>query len=453
MIGAFVLLLLLVQTPFIYSIECDQVSQPNYDTCMQIKALNLTDLEKEIIISNLDYQNKFFPDHEYVYNRNTRLLIIEPPAGIGKQQGIFIKDAWMSLFTLMPSVLYNNSLFVPNKTQVLTGFNYRIQVPNNYEGSGYPNSDQGDCKRTYTLTKNKSENKIYVDNNYQGSGKLVNINISSDSNVKAVFNVEVAYSIDHYYWQRYCARYRNGVCVSYRYRCSYNYNEILADNIQIEDSKQVKYYHNSLFAKLDTFSSYSGNTNFNLNFSNSLNLKFQDSFYSFKEFVYSINYSKAPYYVLTLRADDYKQEQLTNLYKNRDNLIVKNTNNCSMEAFDFFNYLKTSCFAEQKPIEFKIETDKLKYSLNETIKVSIYPQNISVNVSYGNQSKVAIGNTSFYSEALKNKIVAYNGSYSAERVIYVQEQDRFGIIYNFSIFGLINYILYAVLRKCFGGWI
>jgi len=454
LIGVLALLLLVaVQAPFIDSIECSQVSQPNYDTCVQIKNMNLTDLEKELIISNLDYSNKFFPDHQYVYDRNTNLAIINPPIGINKQQGIFVRDFWMSIFTAMPSVLYNNSLYVPNQTKLFTGYNYNFVSPVNYVSPGYSNTNNGDCKRIYTLTKNLSENKVFVNNVYQGSGKLVNIKITNDSEIKAIFTINVSYSIDHYYWQRYCSKYKNGYCKQYSYRCQYNYNEVQKDNLQAIDILKVKYYNNSLFANINTISSYSGNTNFNLNFSNSVKTSFQDSSYTFDEFVYSVNYSKAPYYILTLRADDYRQEQISNLFKQENSLIVKNTNNCTIEAFDFFNYLNNSCYAEQKPLDFRIETDKLKYFLNETIKVYVYPQNLSVNISYGNQSKIIVGNTSFSSQALENKIVAFNGTSKAERIIYVQEEDRFGIIYTFSVFGFLNYVLYRILRKYFGGLI
>ena len=454
LIGALVLLLLvLVQTPFIYSADCSKVSQVNYDTCVQIQAMNLTDLEKDLIISNLDYSNKFFPDHNYIYDRNTNLIITNPPADISKQQGIFVKDFWMSIFTTMPSVLYNDSLYVPNQTKILTGYNYNFVSPVNYVSPGYSNTNGGDCKRIYTLTKNISENKVYVNNIFQGSGKLVNLNIAGDSEIKAVFTINVSYSIDHYYGQRYCSKTRRGLCIQYSYRCQYNYNEAQKDNLQAIDSIKVKYYNNSLFANLNTLSSYSGNTKFNLNFSNSVKTRFQDSSYIFNEFTYSVNYSKAPYYVLTLRADYFKQEQVNNLYKQGSDLIVKNTNNCTLEAFDFFNYFNNSCYAEQKPIDLRIETDGLKYFPNDTIKVYVYPQNLSVNISYGNQSKIIAGNTSFIAELLENKIVAFNESSRAERIIYVQEQDRFGIVYNFSIFGFLNYVLYIVLRKCFGGLI
>ncbi len=454
LIGLFALLLLVaVQIPFIYSASCSQISQANYNTCLQILNTTLNDSDKDLLISNLDYQDKFFPNHQYVFNRNMNLVISDAPTGVSKQQGIFVKDVWASIFAVMPSTLYNNTLYVPNKTQVLTGFNVRYTLPSNYYSSGYPNTNGGDCQRIYTLTKNISENKVYVNNLYQSSGKLVNINVNQNSVITSVFNVQISYSVAHYGWQRYCSRRSNGVCVKYSYRCSSSYNEVQQDNIQATDSINVKLYNNTLYAEIKTISSYSGSIDFNLNFSDSVKASFENSQYRYDKFTYSINYSKGPYYVLTLRADDYKNEQISNLFKQGNELIVKNYNNCSLEAFDFFNYINKSCNAEQKVSDLRVETDKIRYFANETILVSVYPQNISVNLTYGNQSKIIKGNTTLIAKDLENKIIAVNGTSNAERAIYVQEKDNFGLVYNLSIFGFLNYAIYAVLRKYFGGLI
>jgi len=449
--GALALLVLVAGAPLVFAIDCNGVSQANLNTCTEIINSNLTDLEKSLIISNLDYSEKFYPDHSFVYNRNTNLQISSAPKGVQYYNGIFVKNAWMSIFTAMPSILYNDSLYVPAQTKVLTGFNYNIQTPSNYYSSGYPNTNNGDCKRIYTLVRNTAENKVYVNNNYQGSGKLVNINVNQDSQIKANYLINIAYSVDHYYWQRYCSRYRNGYCVQHSYRCSYNYNEVQQDNIPISDTLFTKSYNNSLLGDVRTVSSYSGNIKIEPNFSNSIELNFQDSYFKKYEFVYEINYSKAPYYVYTLSAENYNQEQINNILKDGTALILKNNNNCSIKAWDFFNVIQKVCFLESKPIDFSIKTDSLTYSINQTINVSVYPKNISVNLTYGSQSKQVKGNSTFTAEQSKNKIIATYEDFEAEKIIFVQDSDKLLLIRDLSFFGLLNYMLYAVLRKCFGG--
>jgi hypothetical protein len=449
--GALALLLLIAGAPSVLAITCNGISQANYDTCMEIINSNITDMEKSLIISNLDYSEKFYPEHSFIYDKNTNLQISSAPDGVQYYNGIFVRNAWMSIFTAMPSVLYNNSLYVPTQTKVQTGFNYQIQTPSNYYSSGYPSTSQGDCKRIYTLTRNDAENKVYVNNNYQGSGKLVQINVNQDSQIKANYLINVAYSIDHYYWQRYCSRYSNGYCVRHSYRCAYDYNEIKSDSIPITDYLNVKSYNNSLTGDVRTILSYSESTKIEPNFSNSIELSFQDSYFKKYEFVYDVNYSKAPYYVYTLTAKDYKEEQISNILKDGTALIVKNPNNCTINAWDFFNTIQKSCFIGYNPIDFSVDTDRLTYIVNETINVSVYPQNISVNLTYGSQSKLVKGNSTFIAESLKNKVQATYGNFETEKIIFVQDSDKFAIIRNLSFFGLLNYIVYAVLRKCFGG--
>lgn len=449
--GALALLLLIAGAPSVLAINCNGISQANYNTCMEIINSNITDMEKSLIISNLDYSEKFYPEHSFIYDKNTNLQISSAPDGVQYYNGIFVKNAWMSIFTTMPSVLYNNSLYVPAQTKVQTGFNYQIQTPSNYYSSGYPSTSQGDCKRIYTQTRNDAENKVYVNNNYQGSGKLVDVNINQDSQIKANYIINVAYSIDHYYWQRYCSRYSNGYCVRHSYRCAYDYNEIKSDSIPITDYLNVKSYNNSLTGDVRTILSYSESTKIEPNYSNSIELSFQDSYFKKYEFVYDVNYSKAPYYVYTLTAKNYKEEQISNILKDGNALIIKNANNCSIKGWDFFNTIQKSCFIGYNPIDFSVDTDRLTYIVNETINVSVYPQNISVNLTYGSQSKIVKGNSTFIAESLKNKVQATYGNFEAEKIIFVQDSDKFAIIRNLSFFGLLNYIIYAVLRKCFGG--
>jgi len=450
--GALVLLVL-VQAPLILSLDCNAISQANYPTCMEILNSNLTQMEKEAIISNLEYGKKFYPDHQFIYGRNSALNIVSAPVGIQNYNGIFVRNAWMSIFTSMPSILYNNSLFVPNKTKVLTGFNYQIQTPSNYYSSGYPSTSQGDCKRIYTQTKNNAENKVYVNNNYQGSSKFVDTNINKDSEIKSIFSVNVAYQIDHYKWNKYCCRRSNGYCVKYCYSCDYRSRETQQDNIQITDVLPVKYYNNSLIGDLKTISTYSETTKFEPNYSNSFELSFQDSQFKFNQFIYTINYSKDPYFIYTLKAEDYNQEKITNILKDGKYLLVKNTNNCTIYAFDFFNSFQRTCFIESKNISFYIKTDKLGYLQNESILVSVYPQNLTVNLSYANKTRQITGNTTLKAEFLYNKITAQYETYETQRIINVSDQNRFALIWNFSLFGILNYLLYAILRKYLGGLI
>ena len=213
------------------------------------------------------------------------------------------------------------------------------------------------------------------------------------------------------------------------------------------------FYNNSLIGNIQTINTYSGTTKFEPNYSNSFELSFQDSQFKLNEFTYAINYSKDPYFVYTLKAEDYNQEKITNILKDGKYILVKNTNNCTINAFDFFNSIETTCFIESKNVSFYIKTNKLGYLQNETINVSVYPQNLLVNLTYANKTQEIEGNISLRAEFLQNKITVKYENYETQRIINVSDQNRFAIIWNFSIFGILNYLLYAILKKYLGGLI
>src|SRR3989344_5817988 len=117
----------LVQSPLVLAITCNLVSPANYNQCMDILNSGIAENESELLISNLEYSNKFFPDHDYIFNKNFNLDIIDAPVGVKVYDKEFIKSAWASIFALMPSVIYNNVLYVPEDTTLLTGYNSNIK--------------------------------------------------------------------------------------------------------------------------------------------------------------------------------------------------------------------------------------------------------------------------------------------------------------------------------------
>ena len=310
---------IIMQTPLLLALNCNGISQANLETCINILSLNLTNEEKSLIISNLDYNNKFHPDHRFVYQRNTQISTPVAPNEVPQFNGQYIRNAWASILTIIPSVIYDDNLFVPNRTAVLTGFNYQISIPSNYYSSGYPSTSQGDCRRIYTLVQNASENKIFVNDLYQGSGRLVSCDIQDDSLASSVYNIDIVVDIDHYSWNRYCCGYSNGQCREYCHRCRFSYDEEEQDSMAISDSQNVKYYNSILFGDIKTIQSYGSTSKLGLNYSNSIELSFQDSKYNFHQFTYDINYSKEPYYFYTLRARDYNRENSVNILKDGRN--------------------------------------------------------------------------------------------------------------------------------------
>jgi len=445
-LGSFALLIVL-QAPLLLALDCNSVSQPNYNTCMGILNTNLTDAEKSLLISNLDYSSKFYPDHSFIYQRNTLISTPNPSSGTYVYNGQYVRNAWVSLLVAMPSIIYNNALYVPNKTTALTSYSYQVSVPSNYYSSGYPSTSSGDCKRIYTLTQNTQDNSVYVNGNYQGSGKLVSCSINQGSEIKSVYSIFVGVDIDHYSWNRYCCRRSNtGRCTKYCYDCNYNYQQHTQDNPTLLDSLNVKYSKSNLFADVKSINSYDS-TKFALNYSNSIKLTFQNSEYNFYQYVYSINYSKYPYYFYTLKADDYKQESSTNIFRDGNDFIIKNTNNCTIKAFDWFYTIQKSCILDNSSTAISISTDKLSYFEGEDIIVSILPSNVVVSLNYNNQTVYALGSYTFKANVSDNQILANYKASRADKIIFVSDGSKFALALKLIWLFLFIRLMYKLLRK------
>ena len=245
--------------------------------------------------------------------------------------------------------------------------------------------------------------------------------------------------------RRKCVR-RERVCIEYCHECKYNNDETQTDSVVITDSINVKKYNNNPKADIDIIDQYSDTTKLQLNHTNSVKLTTQDSLFEFNEFMYDIKYSKEPYYIYTLKAEDYNQEKIKNMIKDDSNLLIKDTKDCKLNFFDFFNMFEKDCNLDHSDVDLSISTDKLKYKPNELIKVSVKPPDILVKVSYGNVTKEGSGLIGFVAESPHNKITAEYQGVKAEKVIFIADEDRFVILFNLGLFGLMNWFFYKVLK-------
>ena len=441
-------LLFLFQSPTVFSIDCQGISFANQELCNEILNSDISLEEKELIIPNLDYDNQFFPDHEFIFDRNLDLNIGEVPDHIKITEKESIKYAWAKIFAIMPSVFYNGTLYTPKETSVLTGFNHEVKIPDNYYSSRYPRTSQRDCKRKYYLKEHEVKNKVYVNNQYIGEGDLVDISIYRNSQIKITYSINVKLKIKHYEWERYCKRRASGgTCKKYDEDCEYDYTEYKNEEIIISDTINVDSYKNNLFAEVTPITIYNGVANLKTNYSDSIEINFQNAEYNFNKYTYSIKHSLPPYYISTLLAEDYNQEKVDNLFTGKNTIAVRNTDNCKIKAFDFFNILEKECNKKYQNINFFIKTDKLKYDSDEQIKVKIFPTNISAKIDYGEVSKIANEKTTFLAKEGENRIIAgYNGIVT-EKIIYITNKSRIVLLRNLLIFGILNLIFYIILKK------
>jgi hypothetical protein len=440
-------LVMLVQGSLVLALDCSKISFSNTLLCQEILQSNLTLVEKEALISSLEYNSTYFPDHNYISLRNNALVVKDAPLSVKTYNGAVIKNAWASLFSLMPSVIYNNSLFSPQKTSVLTGFSYDIVLPLDYSSSGYPSTNQGDCRREYGLVDSSSENKVFTNGDYQGSGKLVTAILSRDSNVSAIFDINVDYSIRHYAWNKYCCGSSKTGCSKYCYSCDQSNVESKNDKLSLTDSLNVRLYNNTLNAEVVPIDAYGTTNKLRINYSDSIELNFNNSYFYFYKYIFSINYSKEPYYIFTLKAEDYPTEKVSNLFRTGNEITVKNNLDCKVRAFDLFKVIQANCNSNYLGFDFNISADKFYYSDNQTIKIDIFPKNISLNITYGDQNKYAIGNTVLVAQYPSNKITAYYEDKKYEKLIFVYDKSKILLLWESFLFFLLVYLFYKILNK------
>jgi len=441
------LALLLVQAPFVFSLNCDAISSQNKDLCNSIIQMNnLTNEEKLLIISNLDYVNNLEPDHLSVYFHN-KIDVTSAPSSISTVSKTYVKNAWAKIFTLMPSIYYNNSLYVPSNPEVLTGFNYTLDIPADYYSPGYSTTNDGDCKRIYSITQNTAKNNIYINDIFSGEGKNVRITLNQDSKITSNYLINFKIKIDHYKWNSYCCKRRYGICRKTCYTCDFKSSETKEENILLEDSLNVKYYPNKLVADITNLKRNTNSNELKLNYSDSIFLSLQNSNFTFYKYSYNIISSFEPYNIYTIEAKDLKQINANNLIYTNNTINVKEIVNCLLTGYDFFNRIEKDCSLVDTKVNLSIQTNQTFYKLKNKILVNVHPNNIYVNLTYGNFSTLARSSITLDSKLEFNKIRAeYNGE-TAEKIIYVYDTSRFILIYRLAEIGIILILFYKLIKK------
>ena len=96
-----VVTIILLLLPSASAFECENVNDNNVDSCKAIENSELDKQEKEILILNMFTENEQSPDHDFIYEWNTREEALESPDGISKHNDGYIKNGWMKIFAII----------------------------------------------------------------------------------------------------------------------------------------------------------------------------------------------------------------------------------------------------------------------------------------------------------------------------------------------------------------
>ena len=434
----FIFLFLILFLHSITAFNCDDLSGGDSYVCNSIDDANLSNIEKDMLISDIFNKDKTIPNFDFVYLWNTNLNIQNNPDGKEDSSGV-INHAWIKIVSLMPSIIENGTLYSSNNEKLLTAYNYEYTLP--------LGKYRKDCKTEYAFDSKSESLKIFLNNDFVGNEKLTSFIISNKS-IDLVFLSEVTFHVNYriiHYREEYS---------KHHYGCFYYSTDYVGDQLKLSDSLNAKLYASQLSSDFKIIDKYNGITKGSLDSENftRLILSFNNSIYQINKYIYSLNYS-LPYYILTLRAERTDNINSNNIYvdKNDSRFIftVKDASSCKIELFDHFNSISKNCNMNFNEINFSVKTDKTNYYENESIKIYISPSNLSLNLFYANQSKIAENYTEFNATLYENRIVAKYGDKETNLIINVNKKEDWIILYNLFLLFLLVYLIFKLIKFYF----
>lgn len=441
-----ILILFFMAIPPVWAIDCGRIQNPD---CQVIQDSNLSQDVKDLLSVNLLYHDNYVPDHDLVESWNRAIVVSSPPENTTILSSSFIKDAWVRILTVMPGVQEDGILYVSDKISVLCQYSYRVEVPSDYESSGYPETLDGDCKREHFVAQNTPNFKAFGDGIFLSDQKSFLANIGQNTALEARFTPQVAVLIRHYSWKRVCCRWQYGHCVQYCWRCQQGEDENKVDLVSLSDRLNLTYYPptdppdfrivnrqwNNTYAKITPSKANFGIFTQNASY---------ETYYSH----YSLNYSLKPYYFLTIHALPINESRIRNMYLDNDTLIFQGED-CAINYSDHFNNSTTICNTIYNPLNLVIKTDKTNYKEGEFITVTIEPGNLPVNVQYGNENFQATRIAILRAQTRINKIIATSEDYRTEAIINV-EAENLNILILLGTLVSANCVIFIIVKKNWG---
>lgn len=418
--------------PSVIAFNCNSLGGGDNYVCNQIQSTNLSSADKDLLISDIFNKNKTTPNFDFIYSWNINLQINSPPDNKYSSSGT-INNAWIKIISLMPSILENNTLYASSNGKLLTAYNF------NY-GSLPSGTEYRDCATYYSWSNQDSNLKVYLNNNLIGTDKISSYQIfNSPDNLtfKAELSITAKYKVEHYRY-KWINNYR---------KCKYYSTEYRTDSLKLTDTLNATLYKNQINSSFKITNKYLNITQGVLQADNFTNLKlsFNNSFYRETKYTYSLNYA-LPFYVLTIKAEPYKDIESSNIHIDKSGnsflFTIKDTSNCKIQVYDFFNSITKDCDLNFNQTNFSIRTDKVNYFDNETIKVYIAPSNLKVNLTYANKTISVINYTELKTELYQNKIRASINNQEENAFINVTKKSDVDFLCNFGVLSFIFYFFY-----------
>lgn len=336
-------LLTLFLLPSAFSFECGALNREAYATCLTVKVLPIED--KDQFYAALLHPEPYEPQHDIIYTYNGAILVKEKPAGAPFKDGKYIKNAWVKILAVMPSVWGENKTFVPTNTIVRSAYGYAVDIPSAHLS--------GDCRTVYTVIKAGESLTIFVDSKQQGSGEVVHIAVTQDAILESRLAVSFELLVKHYHMQRDCRR-----CLR---RCSYSWSETITEKLDVSDSILVYHYPDFPFAELHPLYRHWGTTTAMLKTKDNTEITFPSSSLSEYHTAYDAFFYLKPYDFAQVRAQSFNYTRINNLLYSNKTVAVKESNPCIITAWNHF--YKTSHTCDLSKVKDLVFTSPIKSSV------------------------------------------------------------------------------------------
>ncbi|MBS3165833.1 hypothetical protein J4444_01800 [Candidatus Woesearchaeota archaeon] len=427
--------------PLVSALDCSKTIHPDY--CNDIQNSDLSEEEKAYLLSDIFSDKKTTPDHAIIKTWNEKISTTTKPDGVTTQNRGYIKNAWMKVLAVMPSVLNNGTLYIDTAGKVRTGFKHEVQIPSS--------TASGDCRTYRILLEDKGTLSLLVNNFKVGEGSSVSFTANYPHNtlvnIKAVYEVIVKTKIRHYTKQRQCYR---DYCY---YSCRYSYTEYKTDSLSLTEIVPTKVYNPILTASFLVKDRYKDTIIGDFIFSKeavNVQLLFDESSYRYHHYLFSEQYGIVPLNVFTEKAVEKETTEENNLAYTNGEIVAPATDSCKIKIAGFFKEKELPCNLHFEEVEISAKTDKLIYGEEELITLEIQPAGEEYSVVYDGERYTTNGKVQFLARKEDNRIIIHHGTRVIHQYIHVKNDQPLNAAFSLAIFGTINYGIFGLIRKYWG---